>query len=440
MTELERDRHVIHEQFIGSALDLDNFVYYLEEGFNADLLNNEEARAIWHYMKEYYDQAQRRSIPPVEVLQEQFPNFRYVEPKVEPHWILGKLKKDWEHKEAQALNRNISNLMPDKIFPYVRQKLFEADSVLTSERNVISIHNMDEMMDDYWAAFEAGELSGVTTGFEEIDAEMGGIRKGQLAVVGGRLKTGKTWFGLKAFMKQRHKGEIPIFFTLELSPEEIWRRMMALWSGVSFDRIDKGYLSPDESSRLREAVKREREEYGPYYIIQPPPGERKVSDFLTSMDKYKGTSMIIDQLSWIEARMSNRDYFRDDLRVGDIAKDLKLAAQRPGREIPVYVMHQLNRQQRDDGELDSANYADSDNIGRIADHLFGIQQGKELREVNQIRFEVMRSRSARSGGMFTCDFEFYEKTNMDTAFRGETLGDMTPEDAAILLGSGSIQT
>jgi hypothetical protein len=216
---------------------------------------------------------------------------------------------------------------------------------------------------------------------------------------------------------------------------------MALWSGISYNAIDKGYLNPQEMNLLQEALL-EWESIGPFNIVQPPAGQRQVADLITLADKYKSGSMIVDQMNWVEAAKADRDYFRDDLRIGDIAKELKLAAQRPGREMPVYVMHQFNRQQKDDKEMDAANYGDSDKIGQIADHLFGIQQGKELRESNQIRFEIIRSRSARQGGSFTVDFEFYEKTNMDGCTKGDTVGDMTVEDAQILLGaiaaSGSI--
>lgn len=428
------------EQFIDSVVELDNFLYYLEEGFNPELLEREEAKAIWQYIKEYYERSQRKSIPSVEILEEEFVNWRFVEPQAEPHWILDKLKERWQFREAQDLVIAVSKMKPDEIFPHVKEKIWEASQVLDTERNVIGIEDFDKMMDLYWSKWETGDHYGLTTGFKAIDAEMGGIRRGQLAILAGRLKTGKTWFGLKAFIEQRRQMVNPIFFTLEMSTEEIWVRYLALISGISYDALDKGYISPsDWHERIGPALEEERQ-YGDFWVVQPPQGQRKVSDFITLADKYKCGSMIIDQLSWIEARMSGRDYFRDDLRVTDIAQELKLAAQRPGREMPVYVMHQFNRQQKADEELDDVNFADADGILRTADHGFGIAQTKELRDQNQIRFEIVRSRHSRQGGTFTCDFEFYDKTNMEAAVKGETIGEMTVDEAAMLLGSGSTET
>jgi hypothetical protein len=423
------------EQFIDSLVELDNFVYYLEEGFKPELLEREEARAIWHYVREYYERDKRRSVPSLDVLEEAFPKWDIQETDKAAHWILDKLKERWQFRESRTLINSVSTMKPDEVFPYVKAKLWEAEQVLDTERNVVDAQGIPAMWERYLDQWNQGDLQGFTTGFETIDSEMGGIRAGQLAIIGARLKTGKTWFGLKAFIEQIRQQANPLFITLELSIEEIEHRLMALWSGLSYDKIDKGYLSPQEMDELQKALLN-WESIGPFQIVQPPTGQRQVADFVTLVDKYNCNSLIVDQLNWIEASKADRDYFRDDLRVGDIAKELKLVAQRPGREIPVYVMHQFNRQQKQDAEMESANYGDSDKIGQIADHLFGIAQTKELRDANQIRFEVINSRSARTGGAFTCDFEFYERTNMGSAIKGETIGEMTVDQAAILLGSG----
>lgn len=422
------------EHFIDSLVELDNFVYFLEEGFNPDLLDREDAKAIWHFVREYYERDKRRSVPGLETLEEEFPTWNFQETDKAPHWILDKLKEQWEFRESRILVQSVAKMKADEIFPYVKAKIWEAEKVLDTERNVVGEADLPAMWERYLAQWERGDLTGVTTGFEEIDAEMGGIRDGQLAILAGRLKTGKTWFGLKAFIEQIKQQVNPIFSTLELSVEEIERRLIALWSGVSFDAIDKGYASPQQMDEIQRALI-EWENIGPFKIIQPPDGQRKVADLITLVDKYNSKSLIIDQMNWIEARYSDREYFRDDLRLGDIARELKLAAQT--RQIPIYVMHQFNRQQKADEVLDDANFGGSDQILQTADHGFGIAQTKELRDANQIRFEVVRSRNARQGGMFTCDFEFYEKTNMAAAVKGETIGEMTVEEAAILLGSGS---
>jgi DnaB-like helicase C terminal domain len=445
----EKSRSVWYEDFVGTLTDVEAIRYYLEEGFKPDLLPKEEARAIWHFVREYFEESRRLSVPSIDVLEEEFPDFRFVDPNAEPHYLLSKLKQQWEHKEAQTLARTLGQYIgdhkPEKVYPYIKDKLFEMEKTLDTERNVVTVDKWDDMMANYWAKLESGDLTGYTTGFEEIDSAMGGVKNGQLAILAGRLKQGKTWFGLKAFIHQRYQRVNPIFFTLELSTEEIWERLLALWTGYSYDAISKGYVDPSARDIFMRALERERE-FGPCTFIQPPPGQRQVPDLLTYVDKFKSGSMIVDQLNWLEPRRPDREYFRDDLRVADVARDLKVAAQRPGREMPVYVMHQFNRQQGKDQDLDAANYGDSDKIGQVADHLFGIQQSKELRDAKQIKFEIIESRSSRPDA-FVCDFEFYEATRFgnarkdvfDGSFTTDELADAT-KIATLLGSSGSKQT
>lgn len=439
------------ELFIDSLTNEGAFIYYLEEGFNPDLLEREEAKAIWHFFRNYHERGKRNRLPDIDVLEEEFPKWKFQETNKEAHWILDKLKERWEFRKAQRVITTLASTPPDEVFPYMKTALWERERVIETDRNVSGQEDIPSMWERYLAQWDSDERFGYTTGFQAIDKEMGGIRKGQLAILGGRLKSGKTWFGLKAFNEQIKQQANPLLITLELSVEEIQDRLFALWSGVSFNKIDKGKdagMTPQEMNALHEATIKQ-ESIGPFKIVQPPIGQRKVSDFVALADKYKSGSLIIDQLSWIEARKSNNEYYRDDLRMTDIAMELKSAAQRPGREMPVYVMHQLNRQQRKDETISDANFADADGILRTADHGFGIRQTDEQYEAKVITFEVVASRNSRQGGVFTCDFEFYDKTNMENAVPGDTVGDMSVDDAAMIVAKafdpdparvGSLQT
>jgi replicative DNA helicase len=143
-------------------------------------------------------------------------------------------------------------MKPDEVFPYLKGKLLEADLVLDSERNVAGQDDIPEMWERYLDQWNNDQRFGYTTGFETIDKEMGGIRAGQLAVLGGRLGNGKTWFALKAFTEQMIQEANPLLITLEMSVQEIQDRLFALWSGISFNSIDKGELSPQEMNQLQQ--------------------------------------------------------------------------------------------------------------------------------------------------------------------------------------------
>jgi len=428
--ELQKSRGIWADDFIGTLLDKDAIVYYLEEGFDPGLLPKEEARAIWHFVREYFESSKDQTPPPLDVLTTEFPTWRFVEPQAEPHWILKHLKEQWQLKESRAILNSALRLEPDEVYPFLKEKVFEMDTVLETDRNHFSTKELSSMFDKYLAAHEAGDLIGVTSGFPEIDAVTGGFRSSQLIVINGRLKVGKTWFGLVAFLAQRLQGVNPMFITMELSPDEVYQRMIALMSGVSFNDIWQNQLTPGDMAKLQKAIKAE-EALPIGHVVQPAPGYRRVPDLLTFVDKYKCGSLIVDQLENLENREARSDR-RHDLNVGALAEDLKLAAQRPGREMPVYAMHQFSRQQTKDGELDVTNMANSDIVARVADTVYGLQQTNEMYESNQIKIELMEGRSNRKKISWICDFEFTERTRVAVGEEKKSDFDQAVETLTIL--------
>jgi replicative DNA helicase len=106
---------------------------------------------------------------------------------------------------------------------------------------------------------------------------MGGIRAGQLAIIGARLKTGKTWFGLKSFIEQIRQRINPIFFTLELSIEEIEHRLWLFGQGFSYDKLSTRDTSAKAGDGRATEGSPQREKHSAHCtFVQPPPGQRQV--------------------------------------------------------------------------------------------------------------------------------------------------------------------
>lgn len=78
----------------------------------------------------------------------------------------------------------------------------------------------------------------VATGLDRLDASLGGLRPGQLVIVGARTSVGKTALGLQVAL---HAGLVQnkrvLFLSLEMSTEEIARRAIAQTSRVSYGRL-----------------------------------------------------------------------------------------------------------------------------------------------------------------------------------------------------------
>ena len=94
---------------------------------------------------------------------------------------------------------------------------------------------------------EGGVLRGLQTGYYELDALLGGLRKGELVILAGRPSSGKTSFALNMMLRLNRANDVPVlFFSIEMSREQIAENMLSMESEVSFHKGREGtFIDPD---------------------------------------------------------------------------------------------------------------------------------------------------------------------------------------------------
>ena len=115
------------------------------------------------------------------------------------------------------------------------------------------------MMED--AYNKKGQLSGLTTGFRDLDGLLGGLQKSDLIILAGRPSMGKTALSVHIAMllaesleKEEDGGSVG-FFSLEMSSSQIAFRMMAINSGISSYRMRCGKISESDFSTVCSGTK-----------------------------------------------------------------------------------------------------------------------------------------------------------------------------------------
>ena len=98
--------------------------------------------------------------------------------------------------------------------------------------------------------YEKKGITGVSTGFPELDRVTGGWRPGQLIFVGAVPKMGKTSLGQHFAL---HCGAPVLFFTLEMLPEELADRQMSATGRIDGQSLKTGNLSEQEWAKIHEA-------------------------------------------------------------------------------------------------------------------------------------------------------------------------------------------
>ena len=195
------------------------------------------------------------------------------------------------------------------------------------------------------AASEHGsEVTGLPTGFEDLDRLTGGFRPSNLVVVAARPSMGKTALALCV---GEHvalaEGKPVAIFSLEMSGEELTQRMLCSVAMVDASRMRSGRLSADDWPRVSQAA--DRLSKAPIFIDDSE--GMTVTEMRTKARRLKARAgdlglIIIDYIQLMEGAPHLRR--RDENRVQElsaISRGLKMMAR--DLDVPMIVVSQLNR-------------------------------------------------------------------------------------------------
>ena len=188
-----------------------------------------------------------------------------------------------------------------------------------------------------------GAISGVPTGFLDLDSMLTGLHGGELIIVGARPSMGKTSFAMNiAAYAALNKGKSVAVFTLEMPREQIVMRMLCSDAKVDMQRVRKGTMTDDDWAKLTESIT--RMQGAPMYIDDTAgitPIQLRSRCRRLMMDK--GLDMIVvDYLGLMHA--DSRTESRQ-LEVSEISRQLKAIAME--LKVPLVACAQLSRANKD---------------------------------------------------------------------------------------------
>lgn len=186
-----------------------------------------------------------------------------------------------------------------------------------------------------------GSLRGVPTGYRDIDAKTAGLQKSDLIILAARPAMGKSTFvsNLAYNIATQSKKSV-LFFSLEMSKEQLVDRMLAEASGVDAFNIRTGNLSEDDFSKLSDAMGEMAE--APIYIDDTP--GMSVLEMRTKARREAHNHplglIIVDYLQLMQGSGRSNDGNRVQ-EVSEISRGLKLIARE--LDVPVIALSQLSR-------------------------------------------------------------------------------------------------
>jgi len=211
----------------------------------------------------------------------------------------------------------------------LKQDLISLESILTE-----SFDRMEELHRN------KGSLRGVRTGYRDLDNMTAGLQRSDLIILAARPAMGKTTLVTNLAYNVATIAKQPVlFFSLEMSKEQLVDRMLADASGVDAWNIRTGNLSDEDFSKLSEAMGEMAE--APIYIDDTPGVsvlEMRTKARRASHEQPLGL-IIVDYLQLMQG--SGRGDGNRVQEVSEISRGLKLLARE--LNVPVIALSQLSR-------------------------------------------------------------------------------------------------
>ena len=215
---------------------------------------------------------------------------------------------------------------------------------ITDHRVTEDYHSLADIMPGALDEIEAigsreGGMTGVPTGFADLDALTNGLHPGQMVVIAARPAVGKSTLALDFARSAAIKaGLSTAFFSLEMGRNEITMRLLSAEAKVSLHTMRTGQMSDDDWTRLARRMSEVAD--APLFIDDSP--NMSMMEIRAKCRRLKQRHdlrlVIIDYLQLMSSpkRVENRQQ-----EVSEMSRSLKLLAKEI--DVPVIALSQLNR-------------------------------------------------------------------------------------------------
>ncbi|CBG40485.1 replicative DNA helicase [Helicobacter mustelae] len=289
----------------------------------------------------------------------------------------------------QSLNEELDSA---EILNVVEKKIFEisTNSAQSDFRNVKDI--LDSTVDRILEHKQRGNsiITGVTTGFLELDEVTTGFNKGDLIIIGARPSMGKTTLFLNMAQHILNRNIGVAVFSLEMPAEQLMLRMISALSSLPLQKLKIGNLDDGQIDILT----RYADQLAQRELFIDDGGSLNIHQLRSKLRKLKSQNpnigiAIVDYLQLMRGvDKENRDRH---LEVSEISRGLKILARE--LQIPIIALSQLNRtlEARDDKRPILSDLRESGSIEQDADIILFLYR-EEIYHIRELRSKIERLR------------------------------------------------
>jgi len=205
-------------------------------------------------------------------------------------------------------------------------------------------HLVDKLIPEIQERRDKKGYSGLRTGYENLNNILGGFQKSDLLILAARPSAGKTALALNIAENVAREGGHVIFFTLEMSGEQLALRLLSSLSGINSQRIRKGEISDKEMSKKILPTFDDMDDMQIFIVDNPgiTPFQIRAQARRIAHDPEGGVELIIVDYLQLISMQSQQRYDGRVQEVSEISRSLKSLARE--LQVPVLAISQLSRE------------------------------------------------------------------------------------------------
>ena len=237
-----------------------------------------------------------------------------------------------------------------------------------------------ERIDEFYARADASDVTGLATGFAELDKMTTGLQPGDLVILAARPSMGKTSFALNIAEHVAIEQKKPVVvFSMEMINEQLGLRLMSSMAQIHAQRVRTGRIYDNEWSRITHAMQRVQD--APLWLDEDAsitPTELRARARRLHRECGGLALIVVDYLQLMSLDDNNSD--NRAIELGKVTRGLKHL----GKELhcPVIALSQLNRglESRPNKRPIMSDLRDSGSIEQDADTVIFIYRDEVYNE------------------------------------------------------------
>lgn len=379
----------VEYQVVSKLIETGDLTTLTKAKITEDFFHASECREIFHFVRaHYHNQNTYGSIPSRDLLKKKFPGFAFVKTNdtlatlcefLRDTRLTSNLQQVMEEIDAMALSD------PHQALDLLRKHALSMGSAYEQDNDHALAGAHDALFAEYDLVSKGMGITGIPFPWECLNKETQGMNPEDFIVLYGRPKSMKSWvaFVIAAHAYLECKQRV-LIFSLELSPRLCLRRIAALLSKVSYSRVKRGKLTPQEFQRffatLKSLKQLERKSEGSRQgLLVSGRGGRNVGGVASlhaKVKEYEPDLVIVDGVYLMkDDRQSARNV--DWKSMSHISQDLKDTA--ATCKIPLIAVNQANKTgsktKPQEATVDELAYSDS--FGQDADLVIKVTKKRD---------------------------------------------------------------